>query len=102
MGTLFLTLTFIIPVAVVLLLERGCYKAAGCLLATAGALWACLWSRDPGDAALMAPIGILGAILGALVYLHGVKRDILSYIDQQKQEILKAIEKATSNEAKEE
>ncbi len=84
------------PVALVLLVEKGRYKAAGCLLAIAGAGWACLWSRDRGDGQLMVPIGILGAVIGALVYLHGVKRDILRRMDEQKQDVLKAIEKTTT------
>ncbi|MBM4037212.1 MAG: hypothetical protein FJ290_01750 [Planctomycetes bacterium] len=96
MDILFAAFMFILPVAVVLLLEKQRYKAAGCVLAIAGAGWACLWGHDRGDAPLMVPIGILGAIVGALIYLHGVKRDILSHMEKQKEDILQAIEKATT------
>ena len=100
MNALFAGFVFVIPVAIVLLLEKERYKAAGCLLAMAGVGWASLWSHDRGDGQFMVPIGILGAVIGALVYLHGVKRDIFRRMDDQKQDILKAIEKATTSTPK--
>lgn len=89
MDTLFLMFMIVFPVALVLLLEKQCYRAAGCLLAITGVAWACLWSQqDALGAVLMPHFGYGAAIIGALVYLHGVKRNILRALEKQKQDLL--------------
>jgi hypothetical protein len=40
--------------------------------------------------------GVSVAVVGALVYLHGVKRDIYRRMDKQKEDILKAIQEAAT------
>jgi hypothetical protein len=85
-----------------LLMQR--YTAAGSLLAVLGVAWAYLWAyhwQDLLGQGTQLPqfrvlVGIFATVVGPFVYLHGVKRDIYRRMDEQKEEILKAIEKATT------
>jgi hypothetical protein len=86
--------------------------AVGCVLAVAGIAWACLWANHGAcdarcDHGPLVPqynvfFGISGALVGALIYVQGLKLDILRHIEEHKQGVPKAIEKADTSRPKEE
>jgi hypothetical protein len=86
--------------------------AVGCVLALLGIGWACFWANHgPCDARCdhgpLLPqynvfLGICGAVVGVLIYLHGLKLDILRHIEEHKQGMAKAVDKAETSRPKEE
>jgi len=57
-------------------------KTAGALLIPAAILWTWLWSSERGPWYLFSLLGILVGAAGVLIYIEGVKSDILAAIGE--------------------
>jgi len=74
---LILALVFGIPIAIVLLLNKGHFKSGGALLAAAGVACCAAGSGGSGEAGMVFAFGIFLGVAGIHLYLEGFKRDVM-------------------------